>query len=209
MRRGRIMKVKKNLDSCFQREIPEAGCDEAGRGCYAGPVFAAAVILPPDFFHPLLNDSKLVSAKIRQELRIHIEMNACAWAVARVEVEEIDRINILKASQKAMHLALDQLNPRPGFVAVDGNYFVPYRDLPYRCVIKGDGKLANIAAASILAKTSRDDYMRALHSQFPQYNWFRNKGYGTAEHRTAIARFGLSEHHRKSFNIVPVQTALF
>ena len=198
-----------NLLNCIQTELIEAGCDEAGRGCYAGPVFAAAVILPQNFYHPLLNDSKQVKPAVRQELRSYIELNAMAYSVAMVDVAEIDVINILKASQKAMHLAISNLNLFPQFIAVDGNYFIPYKNLPHQCIIKGDGKYANIAAASILAKTYRDEYMIKLHEEYPYYNWASNKGYGTLEHRTGIALYGLCKYHRKSFNIVSSQIEIF
>jgi ribonuclease HII len=178
----------------------EAGCDEAGRGCLAGPVFAAAVIVPPDFYHPLLNDSKQVDAETRDELRIFIENNAVAYSVAQVDHEEIDRINILKASFKAMHLALDKLKKRPKLLLIDGNRFTKYRRTKHECIIKGDGIYASIAAASILAKTYRDDFMRNLHNEFPQYKWITNKGYGTREHRHAIALHGPSPYHRRCFN---------
>ena len=189
------------LRSHYQEDLTEAGCDEAGRGCYAGPVFAAAVILPSGFFHPLLNDSKQVSEPNRNELRVHIESTAIAWSVARVEPEEIDRINILQASFKAMHLALDALKVRPRLLLIDGNRFVKYRRVPHRCIVKGDSLYASIAAASILAKTWRDEYMRGLHLDFPHYRWDSNKGYGTADHRDAIEKFGICKHHRRSFNI--------
>ena len=191
------------LRSHFQEELREAGCDEAGRGCYAGPVFAAAVILPTGFFHPLLNDSKQVTPENRSELRVYIEAKALAWAVARVDHDEIDRINILKASFKAMHLALDQLKLRPKLLLIDGNRFTKYKRVPHRCIIRGDATFASIAAASILAKTWRDEYMRGLHSEFPHYGWESNKGYGTREHRDAIEKFGLCKYHRRSFNINP------
>ena len=203
------MKTPFTLSQTYQDNFLEAGCDEAGRGCYAGPVFAAAVILSPDFYHPLLNDSKQVNASLRQELKSYIEENALAYAVAQVEVDEIDKINILKASQKAMHLALNHLKIMPEFIAVDGNYFMAYKNIPHHCIVKGDGKYANIAAASILAKTYRDAHMQRLHEQFPEYNWFCNKGYGTLQHRTAIQIHGLCAHHRKSFNIAPLQLELF
>lgn len=193
----------------YQEVLTEAGCDEAGRGCYAGPVFAAAVILPKDFHHPLLNDSKQLSEKNRDILRPVIEKEAIAYAVAGVDNEEIDRINILKASFKAMHLALDQLNTRPRLLLIDGNRFHPYKKIPHHCIIKGDGRYASIAAASILAKTGRDEYMQKLHKEFPQYDWCSNKGYGTAAHRQAIEKHGLSKYHRRSFRIIPVQSALF
>lgn len=179
----------------------DAGCDEAGRGCYAGPVFAAAVILPDSFYHPLLNDSKQLSAKVREELRSYIQTNALAYAVAKVEVAEIDSINILRAAQKAMHLALDELAVPPQFISVDGNYFIPYKNIPHQCFIKGDAKYAHIAAASILAKTYRDAYMINLHNEYPVYHWNKNKGYGTAVHRAAIEKYGLTKHHRHSFKI--------
>ena len=192
-----------SLLSFYQEELTEAGCDEAGRGCYAGPVYAAAVILPKDFYHPLLNDSKQVKEKDRDMLRLIIEQEAIAFAVAKVEAAEIDRINILKASFKAMHLALDELKQKPQLLLIDGNRFTKYKRTPHKCFVKGDGRFASIAAASILAKTYRDEYMLNLHKDFPHYNWERNKGYGTAEHRSAIEQFGLCEHHRMSFNIQP------
>jgi ribonuclease HII len=204
-----ISKMKYKLENSYQTQYVEAGCDEAGRGCYAGPVFAAAVILPNDFFHPLVNDSKQLSAVIREELRLYIQKHALAYSVASVDVEEIDKINILKASQKAMHLALDHLCMRPHFIAVDGNYFIAYKGVKHQCIVKGDGKYANIAAASILAKTYRDEYMQKLHEEFPLYNWFNNKGYGTASHRAAIELHGLCKHHRKSFDIMPRQISIF
>ena len=191
------------LLSFYQKELTEAGCDEAGRGCYAGPVFAAAVILPQHFFHPLLNDSKQVKECDRNELRLIIEQQAISFAVAKVEAAEIDRINILKASFKAMHLALDELQQNPGLLLIDGNRFIKYKRIPHTCFVKGDGRFASIAAASILAKTHRDEYMLQLHESFPHYNWKNNKGYGTPEHRKAIEQYGLCEHHRMSFNIQP------
>jgi ribonuclease HII len=197
------------LKPCYQDKLTEAGCDEAGRGCYAGPVFAAAVILPRDFYHPLLNDSKQVTEKNRTELRAIIESSAISFAVASVDNEEIDRINILKASFKAMHLAIDQLKKKPQLLLIDGNRFIQYKKLPHHCIIKGDGIYTSIAAASILAKTYRDEYMLQLHAQFPQYDWENNKGYGTAKHRLAIEKNGLCSYHRKSFNILPVQQELF
>ena len=196
------------LPSFYQDVLIEAGCDEAGRGCYAGPVFAAAVILPKNFKHPLLNDSKQVGEKQRLILKEVIESNAIAWSVAKVDVEAIDTINILKASIKAMHLAIDQLKVKPAYLLIDGNRFIPYKKTPHLCIVKGDGKYASIAAASILAKTHRDAYMEKIHSQFPQYGWNRNKGYGTEEHRIAIANNGLCIHHRKSFNIIPTQISI-
>lgn len=187
------------LRNRFQVDKLEAGCDEAGRGCLAGPVFAAAVILPDDFYHPLLNDSKQVNEENRNELRIFIEKHAVSYAVASVDHEEIDRINILKASFKAMHLALDKLKKRPKLLLIDGNRFEKYRRTRHECIIKGDGLYASIAAASILAKTHRDEYMRSLHELFPHYCWSTNKGYGTEEHRQAIQLHGLSPFHRKTF----------
>ncbi|MGC4037842.1 MAG: ribonuclease HII [Chitinophagaceae bacterium] len=197
------------LKSFYQEEKIEAGCDEAGRGCYAGPVFAAAVILPKDFQHPVLNDSKQVKEELRYELRTVIEKQAICYAVARVDQGEIDEINILRASFKAMHLAIDQLQQKPGFLLIDGNRFTKYKRVPHACIIKGDGIYASIAAASILAKTYRDDYMKNLHKEFPHYNWASNKGYGTEEHRKAIETHGLCLHHRKSFNISVTQPELF
>ena len=189
------------LKSFHQRSHVEAGCDEAGRGCFAGPVFAAAVILPKRFRHPLLNDSKLLKAEARDELRPVIEKEAIAYAVAMVDVDEIDTINILRASLKAMHMAVERLQVAPSLLLIDGNYFTPYPSIPHKCFIKGDGTYAAIAAASILAKTYRDEYMKALHEKFPQYSWLSNKGYGTKEHRNAIGSHGICEHHRRSFNI--------
>lgn len=189
------------LSLFYQTELPEAGIDEAGRGCYAGPVFAAAVILPEGFYHPLLNDSKQVSAKQRDLLQEVIETKALSWAVASVDNEEIDRINILQASFKAMHLAIEKLTPPPGLLLIDGNRFKPYGQTPHQCIIKGDSKLASIAAASILAKTYRDAYLLKLHEEFPQYGWDKNKGYGTAVHRKAIEQYGLCKYHRKSYRI--------
>ena len=185
----------------FQKGIIEAGCDEAGRGCLAGPVFAAAVILPASFRHPLLNDSKQVTEEDRDTLRPVIERKAIAWAVAMVDHEEIDRINILKASFKAMHLAIDQLQIRPELLLIDGNRFAPYFGIVHECVIQGDAIYASIAAASILAKTYRDEYMLRLHEEHPHYGWNENKGYGTVHHRTQILERGLSSYHRKTFGI--------
>lgn len=177
----------------------EAGCDEAGRGCLAGPVFAAAVILPPDFYHPLLNDSKQMTEAHRRQLRPIIEAQALAWAVATTSAQEIDEINILRASIKAMHRALDRLVLRPSFILVDGNKFLPYRAILHQCFVKGDGRFASIAAASVLAKTHRDAYMEALDSQFPGYHWAQNKGYPTQEHRQALQDLGPTPHHRLTF----------
>ncbi|MDL2256349.1 ribonuclease HII [Parabacteroides sp. OttesenSCG-928-G06] len=186
----------------------EAGCDEAGRGCLAGAVFAAAVILPKDFSHEELNDSKQLSEKKRYALRPVIEEQALAWAVGIVTPEEIDRINILNASFLAMHRAIDQLKVRPDHLLIDGNRFTPYPDIPHTTVIKGDGKYLSIAAASILAKTYRDDYMEALAEQYPDYEWKKNKGYPTRAHREAIRRVGISPFHRKTFTQLPEQMTL-
>ena len=189
------------LESYYHQTLVEAGCDEAGRGCYAGPVFAAAVILPKNFFHPLLNDSKQLKARERNELRIVIEQEAISYAVASLDESVIDEINILNASIKSMHLALEQLSVVPELLLIDGNRFIPYHFVPHLCIIKGDGKYASIAAASILAKTYRDEYMLKLHDEFPQYGWSNNKGYGTLTHRKAIEQYGLCKYHRMSFNI--------
>jgi ribonuclease HII len=191
------------LLSHYQPTVTEAGLDEAGRGCYAGPVFAAAVILPADFFHPLLNDSKQVKEKERDLLRPIIEKESIAFAVAAVDNDEIDTINILQASFKAMHLSLDQLTTTPKLLLIDGNRFKPYKKIAHHCIIKGDGKYASIAAASILAKTYRDEFMQEAHAAFPYYGWDKNKGYGTTQHRKAIEAHGLCKYHRKSFNILP------
>lgn len=187
------------LLSCFHPEFIEAGCDEAGRGCLAGPVVAAAVIFPSDYTHCELNDSKQLSAKARFKLRDEIERDALAFAVAFVNNVEIDKINIVKASVKAMHKALDKLTLRPQFIIIDGNYFLPYKKVPHKCHVKGDGKFLSIAAASILAKTYRDEYMQKLHKEFPHYLWCENKGYATLDHRQAVQQFGLTSYHRKSF----------
>ena len=187
----------------------EAGCDEAGRGCLAGPVFAAAVILPETFQNELLNDSKQLTEKRRYALRPIIEQEALAWAVGIVMPEGIDRINILKASFLAMHRAVDQLKVRPQHLLIDGNRFTPYPDVPHTTIVKGDGTYMSIAAASILAKTYRDDYMNQLDEQFPVYHWKENKGYPTKAHREAIRQFGITPHHRKSFTLLPQQLELF
>ena len=187
----------------LHKHLLEAGLDEAGRGCYAGPVFAAAVVLPKDFYHPLLNDSKQLNEKQRDLLRPIIEKESIAFAVASVDNETIDKINILQASFTAMHLSIDQLKITPDFLLIDGNRFKVYPNIPHQCIVKGDGKYASIAAASILAKIYRDEFMQKLHVSFPHYGWDKNKGYGTASHRKAIDAFGLCSHHRKSFNIDP------
>lgn len=191
-----------SLKAYLNIDLTEAGCDEAGRGCLSGPVFAAAVILPKGFHHPLLNDSKQIAEPVRYELRTVIEKEALAWAVADVSNGEIDEINILKASFLAMHKAIDKLKAAPEFLLIDGNRFNPYRDIPYKCIIKGDAKFASIAAASILAKTYRDDYMNKLHIEYPYYGWNQNKGYGTALHRSAIEKHGITIHHRRSFKLM-------
>lgn len=199
-----------SLENCLNPNVLEAGCDEAGRGCLAGPVFAAAVILPKDFYHPLLNDSKKINESTRLLLRKVIEQEALHFSVAKVSPKEIDKINILNASFKAMHLALDSLGIIPQQLIIDGNRFKRYKSIPHHCIIKGDGKYANIAAASILAKTYRDEYMLKLHQQSPQYHWDKNKGYPTVAHREAIQIHGLSKHHRTSFTCRPVvQPVLF
>ena len=187
----------------------EAGCDEAGRGCLAGPVTAAAVILPKGFNHEWLNDSKQVNQKRREELRKVIEKEALYWAVAECTPEEIDGINILNASIQAMHRAVDALDVEPSFLAIDGNRFKPYREVPFSTEVKGDGRFLNIAAASILAKTHRDEFMLELHKKFPQYGWATNAGYPTTQHRDAIREFGVTPYHRKTFRLLPEQMKLF
>ncbi len=190
------------LKSHYYESLIEAGCDEAGRGCLAGSVYAAAVILPSDYQNELLNDSKKLTAKKRYALREEIERDAIAWAVGIVTPEEIDKINILNASFLAMHRALDQLKVRPEAVIVDGNRFKPYQDLPSTTIVKGDGKYLSIAAASILAKTYRDDYMLSLAEEYPQYDWQSNMGYPTKKHRQAILEHGITPYHRKSYNLL-------
>jgi ribonuclease HII len=192
----------------FQEILPEAGVDEAGRGCYAGPVVAAAVILPRGFYHPMLNDSKQLKPTQRYELRTVIEKEAIASSYSVIPVEDIDRVNILQATYLAMHEAVRQLKTQPGLLLIDGNRFKPYSGISHQCFVKGDGKYASIAAASILAKTYRDDYMKLLHEEYPQYGWDKNKGYGTPVHRKAIEENGLCIHHRKSFAIWPKQLEL-
>ena len=191
------------LENHYYEGLVEAGCDEAGRGCLAGSVFAAAVILPPDYENELLNDSKKLTDRKRKQLREIIGHDAVDWAVGIVEPGEIDEINILNASILAMHRALDQLKVRPEAVIVDGNRFKPYRDLPYTTIVKGDGKYLSIAAASILAKTYRDDYMDRLAEDYPQYDWKSNKGYPTKKHRQAIRECGITPFHRRSFTLLP------
>jgi ribonuclease HII len=191
------------LEPFYQKLFPEAGCDEAGRGCLAGPVFAAAVVLPADFSNPILNDSKKLIDKQRYALREIIQEEALAWAVQSVNQVEIDSINILNASIKAMHLAIGELKLIPKFIVVDGNRFKPVENIPHKTIVKGDGKYASIAAASILAKTYRDDFMQLAHAEFPIYNWNKNKGYPTADHRKAIQAHGRCILHRNSFQFKP------
>lgn len=197
------------LENFYQTELLEAGCDEAGRGCLAGSVFAAAVILPPDFHHPLLNDSKQMTERNRNLLREVIEREAVAWAVQEITAQRIDEINILNASFEGMSLAVAQLDPQPQFLAIDGNRFRTTLDIPYTCVVKGDGKYADIAAASVLAKTHRDEYMMRLAEEYPMYGWAKNKGYPTREHRLAVREYGLSPYHRVTFNHEIGQLELF
>ena len=196
------------LELNFSGLANEAGCDEAGRGCLAGPVFAAAVILPPDFKNDRLNDSKQLTEKQRYLLRDVIIREAVAYAVAKLDAPKIDEINILNASIKSMHLALDQLTVRPEFIIVDGNRFKPYNGIKYQTIVKGDGKYLSIAAASVLAKTFRDDFMLQIDKEFPQYNWAKNKGYPTADHRAAIAKYGITPYHRRSFRLLDTQLEL-
>jgi len=186
----------------FQESLIEAGCDEAGRGCLAGPVFAAVVILPKNFTHDTLTDSKKLSSKQRYLLRDEIREKSVAWAVASCDNHEIDKINILKASIRAMHRAVEQLTVRPEYLIVDGNYFIPYPDIPHRSIVKGDALFYSIAAASVLAKTFRDDYMMKLAAEYPQYSWETNKGYPSREHRKAIAKYGITPYHRRSFRLL-------
>ena len=197
------------LKSSFTPDLIEAGCDEVGRGCLAGPVVAAAVILPKNYKHDLLNDSKQLVKEERELLEMDIKRDALDWAVAEVSNEEIDKINILNASYKAMHLALDKLNIRPEFLLIDGNRFNPYPGLLHECVIKGDGKYLSIAAASVLAKTYRDELMSKLSIQFPGYGWNTNVGYPTIEHRDGIRGLGITPFHRKTFQLLPSQLELF
>jgi ribonuclease HII len=196
------------LKKYFDKKLIEAGCDEAGRGCLAGDVFAAAVILPIRFSNKLLNDSKQVNEHNRNELRQIIEEKAIAFAVAQVSVKEIEKINILNASILAMHKAVAKLKPQPELLLIDGNRFKNYPNIPHRCVIKGDAIFTNIAAASILAKTYRDEYMQRLHNEFPQYGWNQNKAYGTLQHRDAIREYGITKYHRKGFRLLPEQLEL-
>ena len=193
----------------YQHELIEAGCDEAGRGCLAGPVFAAAVILPHDFDHPLLNDSKQLTEEIRYALRIEIEQNALAFAVAAVDNLEIDEINILNASFLAMHRAIEKLTINPQFLIIDGNRFNKYKKIPHHCIVEGDAKYFSIAAASILAKTYRDDFMRQIAAEHPQYDWHNNKGYPTVKHREAILKMGFTPYHRLTFRVTDPQLSIF
>ncbi|MBQ7856168.1 MAG: ribonuclease HII [Alistipes sp.] len=197
------------LENSFQKELLEAGCDEAGRGCLAGSVFAAAVILPPDFHHPLLNDSKQMSERNRELLREIICREAVAWAVEEVSAARIDEINILNASFEGMSLAVARLDPSPQFLAIDGNKFRTSLEIPYQCIVKGDGKYADIAAASVLAKTFRDEYMCRIDAEYPMYGWAKNKGYPTRDHRLAVRKYGLSPYHRMTFNHEQGQLELF
>lgn len=189
------------LLSCYHTGYIEAGCDEAGRGCLAGPVYAAAVILPFDYIHPLINDSKLLTAQQRSELRIEIEKSAIAWAVESSDNLYIDEHNILQASIHTMHKAINKLSVKPDYLIIDGNYFIPYANIEHKCIIQGDSLYLSIAAASILAKTYRDEYMIQLHETYPVYGWKTNKGYATLEHRTAIKNYGITDLHRKSFSM--------
>jgi ribonuclease HII len=196
------------LKSYYYKNLIEAGCDEAGRGCLAGPVFAAAVILPKNYRHPVLNDSKKLSEKQRSVLREEIISAAVSWSVASVDNNEIDEINILRASIKAMHLAIDQLRERPEFLIIDGNRFYSYKNLEHKTIVRGDGLFFSIAAASVLAKTFRDDFMIKIDSEYPQYGWKRNKGYGTELHRRAILEFGITPYHRRSFTLYDRQLSI-
>ena len=203
------MRAEPHLKNFMNPDLIEAGCDEAGRGPLAGPVFAAAVILPKDFYHPQLNDSKKMTEKAREELRPIIEREAIAWAVVEVSAEEIDTINILNASITGMQRAVRKLSIKPEFLLIDGNRFKPFDDYKYQCVVKGDATYTSIAAASVLAKTYRDEYMRQLAQEFPQYGWERNMGYPTKEHVQAIIEHGYTQHHRKSFHLKQLEPTLF
>jgi ribonuclease HII len=203
------MRNEPHLKNFMNADLVEAGCDEAGRGPLAGPVYAAAVILPKDFYHPLLNDSKKMTEKAREQLRPIIEQEAIAWAVEEVSAEEIDTINILNASITGMQRAVRRLGVKPEFLLIDGNRFKPFDDYRYQCVVKGDATYASIAAASVLAKTYRDEHMRRLAQEFPQYGWERNMGYPTKEHVLAIIEHGYTPHHRKSFHLKQLEPTLF
>jgi ribonuclease HII len=196
------------LKSYLYRNLIEAGCDEAGRGCLAGPVVAAAVILPKKFKHPVLNDSKKLTAKQRIMLRDLIISSAIDWKVAFIDNDEIDQLNILRASIKAMHIAIEGLKKEPGFLLIDGNRFYPYKKIRHQTIIKGDGLYFSIAAASVLAKTFRDEYMEKIHLEYPVYNWTKNKGYPTKEHRLAITKYGITPYHRKSFHLFDTQMSI-
>jgi len=192
----------------YSGKILEAGTDEAGRGCLCGPVVAAAVILPEDFEHPFLNDSKQLTKEQRNELRPFIEKKAVAFGVSFVDEKEVDKINVLQASITGMQRSISQLNPQPEFIIVDGNKFNSYKDVPYKTIVKGDAKFMSIAAASVLAKTYRDEFMEKIHQEFPMYNWKQNKGYPTKQHRNAIREFGITTYHRKTFRLLPEQLKL-
>lgn len=196
------------LSKCYLNRQPEAGTDEAGRGCLAGPVTAAAVILPEDFELPRLNDSKQLSEKTRKTIRPIIEEQAVSFAVTHIDIDTIDDINILNASILGMQQSVLKLNPTPIYIIVDGNRFKPVNDIPYSCIVKGDSKFMSIAAASVLAKTYRDEFMDKIHEEFPMYNWKQNKGYPTKEHREAIMKYGITKYHRKSFRLIPEQLML-
>ncbi|HBJ76569.1 MAG TPA: ribonuclease HII [Porphyromonadaceae bacterium] len=193
------------LQSYLHKDKIEAGCDEAGLGCLAGPVYAGAVILPPSFECESLNDSKQLSPRVRYELRRLIEREALSWGIGIASVEEVDRVNILNARFLAMHRAIENLKIKPEYLLIDGNRFAPYGEIPYECIVKGDAKFMSIAAASILAKTYRDDFMNKIHKEFPQYAWEKNKGYPTTKHREAIKNFGITPYHRTSFTLLPIE----
>jgi len=195
--------MKQGLLSYYLPHGIEAGCDEAGRGCLAGPVYAAAVVLPRDYYHPLLNDSKMLNPIQREEIKELIKEESLSWTVSKVYPKTIDKINILNATIRAMHLALERLYVKPTRLLIDGNTFKPYKGITYKCIIKGDRKYFSIAAASVLAKTYRDAYMKRLHKKHPEYNWFENKGYPTKDHRYSIRKFGLTKYHRRSFRVYP------
>lgn len=196
------------LKSYLYHNLTEAGCDEAGRGCLAGPVVAAAVILRKNFRHPILNDSKKLTVKQRNTLREEIVQTALAWNVAFVDNNEIDEMNILRASIKAMHLAVDGLSKKPQFLLIDGNSFFPYKDIKHKTIIRGDGLFFSIAAASVLAKTFRDEFMEKIHEEYPEYGWNKNKGYATSVHRNAISKFGITPYHRRSFSLYDTQLSI-
>ena len=202
------MLICKMLKPNYSQFLLEAGTDEAGRGCLSGPVVAAAVILPKGFKHDLLNDSKQISEKKRMELRPFIEKNALAFGVSFIDQKEVDKLNVLQASITGMHRAINQLNILPEFIIVDGNKFRNYKEIPHKTIVKGDAKYMSIAAASVLAKTYRDEYMQKIYEEFPMYNWKQNKGYPTKEHRTAIRKFGITKYHRKTFRLLPKQLKL-